>query len=243
MNGQTRREQHARQEAAGRHISGKMIRAFGLGLFAALLAVAPAARAQQWPTGENDQTLKAMHDELERSQNRLQMPGQQKPYYIQYRLMDLDMRTFTASFGALINTSNTHNRFMDVDVRVGDYNLDSSNFITGQGFQGFMGSAGQVGVDGDYKSLRQDLWIATDQAYKAALTSMSQKKGFLNSLSKPPDVADFSQEKPVVKIDPRVQPDWTNRDWEKEAKDVTAVLRAYPELYANRVTYTLIYET
>ena len=55
---------------------------------------------------------------------------------------------------------------MSVDVRVGDYHLDSSNFISEDGFQGFLGSTGQVGIDRDYNSLRQDLWLATDQAYK-----------------------------------------------------------------------------
>ena len=64
-----------------------------------LRSVAPA-RAQQWPSADADQTLKAMHDELERSRN-MQIPNLQKPYFIQYRLLDLDVRTITASFGAL----------------------------------------------------------------------------------------------------------------------------------------------
>ena len=213
-------------------------------LCAAFLSAAliQPVRAQQWPTADADQTLRAMHDELERSRN-MQMPNLPKPYFIQYRLLDLDVHTITASFGALVSSTSTHNRFMDVNIHVGDYKLDSSEFISGDGFQGFLGSAGQVGVDGDYNSLRQDLWLATDQAYKSALDNMAHKQGFLRSLSKPPEIADFSQEKPFVKVDARVLPDWSNRNWEQEAKQVSAVLRAYPELYSNRVTYTLIYET
>ncbi len=200
-------------------------------------------RAQQWPAADADQTLNAMHDELERSRTRMQLPNVEKPYFIQYRLVDLDIRTITASFGALVSTTTAHNRLMDVGVRIGDYKLDSSNFISGGNPVGFLGSAGQVGVDGDYNSLRQDLWIATDQAYKQALDDMARKQGYLRSLSKPPEIADFSQEKPVVMVNPRVFPDWTNRNWEQEAKQATAALRAYPGLYANRITYTLIYET
>src|SRR5579863_5950218 len=215
-----------------------------LALCAAFISAAliQPARAQQWPSADADQTLRAMHDELEHSRN-MQMPNLPKPYFIQYRLLDLDVHTITASFGALVSSTTTHNRFMDVNIHVGDYKLDSSEFISGDGFQGFLGSAGQVGVDGDYNSLRQDLWIATDQAYKQALDDMAHKQGYLRSLSKPPEIADFSQEKPVVMINPRVLPDWTNRNWEQEAKQATAALRAYPGLYANRITYTLIYET
>jgi len=35
---------------------------------------------------------------------------------------------------------------MSVIVRVGDYHLDSSNFISENGFQGFSRSTGQVGM-------------------------------------------------------------------------------------------------
>jgi TldD protein len=218
------------------------IPAFVLGAAILAAALVQPVLAQQWPSADADQTLRAMHDELERSRN-MQMPNLPKPYFIQYRLLDLDVRTITASFGALVASTTTHNRFMDVNIHVGDYKLDSSEFISGDGFQGFLGSAGQVGVDGDYNSLRQDLWLATDQAYKSALDNMAHKQGFLRSLSKPPEIADFSQEKPFVKVDARIVPDWSNRNWEQEAKQVSAVLRAYPELYSNRVTYTLIYET
>lgn len=215
--------------------------AISLAFFLALL---PArAFAQQNPASSNDHTMQAMHDELERSRTRLQIPGQLKPFFIEYRLVDLDVRSVTASFGALVTTSTTHNRYMDVDIRVGDYKLDSSNFIAGEQFQGFLGSAGQVGVDGDYESLRQDLWLATDQAYKQALTTLSQKQGFLQSLARPPEVADFSQEKPSNHVDPRLVADWTNRNWEDEAKKASAVLKNYPDLTSNHITYTLIYQT
>ena len=38
-------------------------------------------------------------------------------------------------------------------------------------------------------------------------------------------------------------PDWTNRNWEQEARDVSAALRAFPQLHNSRVTYHLIYTT
>ena len=53
------------------------------------------------PESESDQTLHAMHDEMERARTRLQLPGVEKPFYLEYRLLDLDVRTVTASFGAL----------------------------------------------------------------------------------------------------------------------------------------------
>jgi TldD protein len=205
-------------------------------------AVSPAAQAPV-PAGEPDQTLRAMHDEMERARTRLSLAGVSKPFYIEYRLIDLDVRNVTASFGAILSSSTARSRFMSVDVRVGDYHLDSSNFISEDGFQGFLGSTGEVGIDRDYNSLRQDLWLATDQAYKAAVTQMSLKQAFLRSLTKPPEIDDFSQADPLVKIDPRIEPDWTSRNWEDEARAASAVLTAFPELYGTRVNYSLIYAT
>jgi TldD protein len=206
-------------------------------------ADATAGHIAAVPSGDSDKTLAALHDELARSRDRLLLPGQEKPYYIEYRLLDLDVKTISAQFGAVLGSTISRNRYMSVDVRVGGYKLDSSNFISDQGFRGFLGSTGTVGIDRDYDSLRQDLWLATDQSYKEALDSLSHKRAFLRSLANAPTIDDFSQEAPVVQVEPRVEPDWTSRDWDSEAKTVSAVLRNYPELYNSRVTYHLIYTT
>jgi TldD protein len=204
-----------------------------------------AALAAQTTAVENDsdQTLHAMHDEMERSRTRLVLPDADKPFFIQYRLLDLDVRSVTASFGALLSSSVARERLMSVDVRVGDYHLDSSNFLSEDGFQGFLGSTGEVGIDRDYNSLRQDLWLATDQAYKAAVTQMSLKQAFLRSLTKPPEIDDFSQSSPIIKIEPHAEPDWTTRNWDDEARAASLALKDYPQLYGTRVTYYFIYAT
>jgi TldD protein len=206
---------------------------------------APAAGFMQAPVpaGETDKTLYAMHDELERSMSRLHIPGMDKPFYIEYRLLDFDIRNVTASFGSLVASSASRSRIMNVDVRVGDYHLDSSNFVSEEGFQGFIGPSGQVGIDRDYNSLRQDLWIATDQAYKGAVTQMSLKQAFLRSLTKPPEIEDFSKTEPMVKVEPRREPDWTSRNWDEEARKASEVLRNFGDLYGTRVNYYLIYVT
>ena len=206
--------------------------------------VLPLARpilALQTATDPTDNTLRAMQDEMARSKDRLVAPPLDKPYYIEYRLLDLDIRTVRSSFGALISTDTTRTRFMEVNVRVGNYHLDSSNFIGQGGFQGFLGNTGQVGIDRDYNSLRQDLWLATDQAYKEALEQLAQKTGFLRSLAKPPEIDDFSKELPLQMIEPRVNPDWTSRNWEDESSQASGALRNFPDLNASRVNYYMIY--
>ncbi len=215
-----------------------------LGLAAlGVLSVPALAQGPRVQPGDSDKTLLAMRDELQRSRERLQIPGLERPYYLEYRLLDLDVRTVSAAFGALLSSSTSRNRVMSVAARVGDYKLDSSNFITDEAFRGFIASTGQVGIDRDYESLRQDLWLATDQAYKEALDALSRKRGFLRSLARPPDIDDFAHARPLVLVAPRLEPDWAGRNWDEEAKTVSAVLRAYSQLYSTRVSYHLIYAT
>jgi TldD protein len=197
---------------------------------------------------DNDHTLQAMKDEMARSKTRLELkiPGMeraQNPYYIEYRLLDLDVREVVAEFGALLSTTHTRNRFMDVSARVGDYKLDSSNFISDDGFRGFIGPTGSVGIDRDYDSLRQDLWIATDQAFKEAVETYSRKQAYLSSLARQSDIDDFAKGEPLQVIDPLVAPDWSTRNWEQEARESSAALRAFPQIYESRVTYYLVYAT
>src|SRR4029077_5630624 len=157
-----------------------------LAISAGRVAPTHAAAAAQAPK-DNDQTLRAMRDEMARSKTRLELniPGTQqpvRPYYVEYRLLDLDVREIVAEFGTLLTTTSGRNRFMNVEARVGNYKLDSSNFIGDEGFRGFIGSQGPVGIDRDYDSLRQDLWIATDQAFKQAVETYSRKQAYLSSL-------------------------------------------------------------
>jgi TldD protein len=205
---------------------------------------AKAAQATQ----DNDQTLRAMRAEMARSKTRLELkiPGTDdpvRPFYVEYRLLDLEVREVVAEFGALLTSTHTRNRFMKVEARVGNYKLDSSNFVSDEGFRGFIGSTGSVGIDRDYNSLRQDLWIATDQAFKEAVETYSRKRAYLSSLARQSDIEDFSQAEPLQQIEPLVAPDWTNRNWDQEARDSSAALRAFPQVNESRVTYYLVYAT
>lgn len=218
----------------------------GLTLFAALLFWGISARAQA--PEDSDHTLQAMRDEMARSKSRLELkiPGidaPQRPYYLEYRLLDLDVREVVAQFGALVTSTRTRNRFMDVSARVGSYKLDSSNFVSDDAFRGFIGPTGSVGIDRDYDSLRQDLWIATDQAFKEAVETYSRKQAYLSSLARQSDIDDFSKAAPLQLIEPLTAPDWSNRNWEQEARDASAALRAFPQIHESRVTYYLVYAT
>src|SRR5437867_2749744 len=124
-----------------------------------------------------------MRDEMARAKDRLELkfPGTNepvRPYYLEYRLLDLEVREVVGQFGALMSSTRTRNRFMNVQARVGSFKQDSSNFVSDEGFRGFIGSTGSVGIDRDYDSLRQDLWIATDHLLTSEGTEIRTNRSF-----------------------------------------------------------------
>jgi TldD protein len=219
----------------------------GLAVLLVFLMKADAVAAAEVPQ-DNDHTLQAMRDEMARAKTRLELKIPNinqpvRPYYVEYRLLDLDVREVVAEFGAILSSTHARNRFMNVSARVGSYKLDSSNFVSDDAFRGFIGPGGEVGIDRDYDSLRQDLWIATDQAFKEAVETYSRKQAYLSSLARQSDIDDFSKADPVQVIEPLETPDWTSRNWEQEARETSATLRAFSEIHESRVAYYLVYAT
>src|SRR5580693_3054207 len=127
-------------------------------LSVSLIAQSPQTRAD----AEKDALLKAMLTELDRSMTQLQLPGFAKPFFIQYRIEDVDDYQVKAEFGASEGASHTHQRVARITVRVGDYKTDSSG---GRGD----GALQLAALDDDPVAVRSALWSGTDQAYKSAL--------------------------------------------------------------------------
>ena len=138
--------------------------------------------------------------ELDRSASQLQLPGFQKPFFIQYRIEDIDDFETKASFGATEGSGRNHARIARVTVLIGDYKTDSSRGLGD-------GAVELAALDNDPIALRSALWMATDQAYKNALAAYAQKQAELKQVQTPPQADDFSHEKPVVSLaDPATLP-------------------------------------
>lgn len=167
----------------------------GVGMLLGSLCVPAMCAAQQTRAdAEKDPLLKAMLTELGRSKSELQLKGFEKPFFIQYRIEDVDNFETKAEFGASEGSERGHERVARVTVRVGDYKTDSSG---GRGD----GALQLAALDDDPIAVRSALWAATDQAYKAALAAYAQKQAALKQVQTPPQADDFSKEPVVIRLD------------------------------------------
>jgi predicted Zn-dependent protease len=198
-----------------------------LGCFASCLCAPLVVCAQ--PTradAEKDPVLKAMLTELDRSMSQLQLPGFAKPFFIQYRIEEVDDFQTKAEFGASEGGGRTRQRVARVTVRVGDYKTDSSG---GRGD----GSVELAGLDDDAIALRSALWEATDQAYKNALSAYAQKQAELKQVQTPPQADDFSQEKPIVSLGVPVALQLDESAWTSRVARLSGLYRTDPAVSAS----------
>ena len=142
---------------------------------------------------EKDPILKAMLEELDRSMSHLQLPGFEKPFFIQYRIEEVDDFETRAELRRQRGPQHATQRVARITVRVGDYKTDNS------GRRGD-GSLELASIDDDPIALRSSLWTGTDQAYKSALAAYAQKQAELKQVQTPPQANDFSKEKPIISL-------------------------------------------
>lgn len=164
------------------------------GLIVAFICAPLISAAQQTRAdAEKDPLLKAMLEELDRSKSQLQLKDFAKPFFIQYRVEDVDDYEAKAEYGAGDSSQRSHERVARVSVMVGDFKTDSSG---GRGD----GSLQLAALDDDPIAIRSALWAATDQAYKSALADYAQKQAELKQVQTPPQADDFSHETPLVSL-------------------------------------------
>ncbi len=155
-----------------------------------------------------DPLLVAMQQELAREQQLLVLPGLQRPYFMEYRLEDIQTYDAGASYGALTGESSGHQRVVRVEVRVGDFKSDSSS-ARGDG------SVQLAPDDDDAAALKSALWTATDDAYKNALRAYATKQASLQRFQSAPTADDFTPAKAVVKIEPVVKIELDREEWKR----------------------------
>ena len=190
------------------------------GILAALLGGAClGASAQQTRTdAEKDPMLKAMLEEMDRTKADLQLKGFEKPFYIQYRIEDVDTFETKAEFGATEGSQHNRRRVARITVRVGDYKTDSSG---GRG----EGSLQLAALDDDPIALRSALWTATDQAYKSALAAYAQKQAALKQVQTPPQADDFSKETPAISLSDAAKLTVDELAWEGRMAKASGIYR------------------
>ena len=205
-----------------------------------LISLLPMQSSAQANANNNDPILRAMRDELQRSIKELQFKDLDKPYFIQYTILDEDEFNASATFGAITESDRNRDRAVQVQVRVGSYDFDNSEFVSGGG--PFGGGAPANGVltttviENDYDAIRHSLWLATDAAYKQAVEQLARKRAFVQNKVQEEKIPDFSKESPTTSVGARRTLEFDQARWEKQLRDWSAVFKNFPDVMQSEVS-------
>ena len=116
----------------------------------------------------------AVETEVERAMAGLTLPDQPRPHHISVIVAEGDTAEVWAGDGALTLSEERTPRLLRVDVRVGTPQMDSGNFQAAFGRRQGVQLRGLARDDSEL-SLRRELWMALDGAYKGATETMAAK--------------------------------------------------------------------
>jgi predicted Zn-dependent protease len=147
-----------------------------------------------------------------------------RPYYIEYRVNDLDTYSADASFGAVRDEQHARLRVVRAVVRVGDYKQDSY-------YREGLGTAQILPLDDDPIALRHQIWLATDEAYKAASEALTQKQAALKQFTPDPGAPDdFARAPAIQSLQPMARLQYDSGLWRRTLEDLTGLYKQYPDV-------------
>lgn len=183
---------------------------------------------------DRDVILRAMADELTRSKSELMLGDLERPYYIEYVLVDGIYARIRASLGAVTQRGVRRIRPFRSDVRVGSYELDNTNFSSGGGFHG-SGRGADMPIENDYAAIRQAIWWISDLDYKGVSEDIVRKRAFMESKLIEDKPHDFSREEPIVHFEASAPLAIEMTPLENIAVELSAVFRNHPEIRESSV--------
>ena len=208
-----------------------------ISIFLATGGFLAAAGAAQAPTPA---VLVAMKDELDRSMAAMSK-GDPSAYFISSTVADRQYSEVSGSNGALLTSTETRARWLEVQTRVGTYQLDDTHKLADR--QPSWTSPGtSVVVDDNIPVLRREIWLETNRQYRAATEALikvrtSQQVQVQAAEGNAPD---FSREKPHVSIGPRVEIKVDRKPWEEKVRAYTAAFSKSPEVLNSIATFTAL---
>jgi predicted Zn-dependent protease len=186
--------------------------------------------------------LAAMQAELARTQEKLRSQPV-PPYYLSYEITETHGISVAGEFGKIDSSTENRNRHLDIDLRVGDYDLDNTHEIRGENnYLQYRSSA--ITLDDDPDAIRAALWYETDASYKRALDQLTKIKTNVQvKVAQEDKSADFSRETPERYSEPIVDVKVDRAAWEAKIRKYTAPFAAHTDIYGAAASFSAAAET
>ena len=187
--------------------------------------------------------IDGLAQEIERAMTELTIPRAPKPYFIGYKLTEVEVNDVHASLGATTASKRRHFVHLEAHVHVGSYRFDNSNFVVAGAEQLDGVASVQLPLEASPRIVRRAAWLVTDTAYKEALGQITAKADARQVGRGRPDLASNTRHPAVVQDKPVLVPKLEeHKALEARATSISNTLRKDTHLRDSRVAFTSFLE-
>ena len=185
---------------------------------------------------KSDPVISAIKQEVDRNLKELKMEGFSSPFFISYAITDLHQMLVEASFGAVTQSFETHERTGLPLALVGNFQRNNLKWDVMTNRQQ------KISLDNDPAAIGFSIWTDLDVEYKQALQYYERKKSMLNTTMLTPEelsIPDYEQIPVKNLILPPEKINMDRKYWEKYARAASAIAIKYPEIITSNVKIEL----
>lgn len=187
----------------------------------------------------SDVLVQALQDEMQRTLEELkdEEADAGEIYFVSYRVVDTRFVSKNFELGGAVSSTRGGDRQLYVDLRVGSYEVDQSNFM-GRGVSNSTFSS-RLPLEDDYDEIRRIAWRVTDEVFKSRLNAFAQKQTALTNQSSAEERdPDFTKEEPYEYRSDHKFDDEKLTTFTAAGKDLSALFLDASEIHSSRVTTT-----
>ncbi len=179
-----------------------------------------------------------LNEELKRNFDSLKQKADPPPYFISYAVTDEESESMTATLGALASRQRNQARALDVGVRVGSPQFDSTRRLNGESLAHTTFST-LLPFDGEANAIRQRIWLETDHSYKAAAQRLNRLKTSQQVRAQTADdVGDFSVEEPSKFAGASLAWKLAGDEWANKLRKASAGFAQYTQILSSEMSLT-----
>ncbi|MBV9034873.1 MAG: TldD/PmbA family protein [Acidobacteriaceae bacterium] len=188
-----------------------------------------------------DPTSKTLVDilsgELNREFSFLKAKADPAPYYMAYEVVEQQGQSLSATLGALLQNTRSHERGVDTTVRVGSPSFD--NYHPYKSLPIHFTSFTALSLDDDANQIRRTLWSETDRVYRLASRRFTQLKTDQQLLVESKEKnADFSSEEAETAIRSSAPLQYDAKAWTDRIRSWSAEFKNHPKILGSGVNFS-----
>jgi predicted Zn-dependent protease len=156
-----------------------------------------------------------------------------------YSVVDQNNVQVQGSNGALLESQEARTRWLEVQVRVGSYELDNTHKVGDRpAFGG--GGARPLPIEDDVAVIRRAIWLETDRQYRSAAEALIkiQTGREVKVQTAEGQAPDFSRQEPQKWFGAHASVQVDRRPWEEKVRLYTRAFRESPKVFNSIVTFT-----